>query len=178
MSEAESQACQNVRRILRGCPPTREGQNAAMLKSALRLLLLAALLVPALPAAQQKRSKGPSTTSNRGGLSARVAPEYQAQLRATPLAVRSQARALQSRLHEESSALRDLRARAAAATTDEAKRAAWSEHYRLLYGEMRRRAPALKEHINLLEKIARSRFEPPVRRSEGIDAYGFDRAEN
>lgn len=178
MSDAESLTCQKLRHILRGCPPTRAGQNASMLKSVLRLVLLGALLTPALPAASQKRSKGPSPTGNRGGLSARVAPEYQARLRATPLAVRAQARALQSRIFEESAALRELRARAASARTDEAKRAAWSEHYRLLYGEMRRQAPALKGHIDLLEKIARSRFEPPVRRSEGIDAYGFDRAES
>lgn len=141
-------------------------------------LLSAILGVGLLPAAAQKRAKGPSTTGTRSNLPARVEAEDQARLRATPLAVREQARALQIRIQEESPALRTLRERAASARTSEEKRAAWLEHSRVLYGEMRRRAPALKSHIDVLEKIARGRFEPPKKRMEGIDSYGFDRAES
>lgn len=149
-----------------------------MRKPVLCLLLLGVLLAPTLPAASSKRPKNPSPTGNRAGLSARVEPELQAQLRATPLAVRAQGRALQGRIFESSSTLRALRERAAAARTSEEKRHAWTEHNRLLYGEMRRQAPGIRAHIDLLEKIARSRFEPPKKRLEGIDSYGFDRAES
>jgi large subunit ribosomal protein L22 len=56
----------------------------------------------------------------------------------------------------------------------EARRAAWEEYRRLLYGEMRRRAPALRAQVDLLEEIARWRFEPAGLRGDALDGFGYD----
>ncbi len=139
-------------------------------------LAFAASAVAAPPRSQ--RSKRPlGASAGDGGSAARVDVRLQARLRATPLAVRTEARVIQVRLATSDPVLLAWRDRANTARTNEVKYEAWSAYNTRLYGEMRRRAPALREHINLLEKIARGRFEPPPRRGEGIDSAGFDRAE-
>ena len=126
-----------------------------------------------------KRSRGPIGGDLPTGTEARGRGDRtaQAQLQNAPLEMRTTARKLQTDLRTSDPVYAALEQKAAKARTDEDKRAAWNQYYTRLYGEMRHRKPALTAYINLLEKVARSRFDPPVRRGEALDNAGFDRAE-
>ncbi len=162
--------------------PRPEAARSAPMKIS-RVLLVSALVAGAFlpgseaaPPKQSRRSRQPTGLSDPVG-AGRVDAVLLARMRAAPLGTRARGRALQMHVVSSDPSLAALQAGAAAARTDEAKRAAWSEYNTRLYGEMRRRDPALRAHVDLLEKIARSRFEPPVRRGEAMDSLGYDRAE-
>jgi len=126
------------------------------------------------PANKPRRSTGPANGDVRG----RGDRDVQARLQNAPLETRINARKLQLDVLNYNPALPPLRQQIATARTDESKRAAWDKFYTILYGEMRRRKPEYTDFINLLEKVARSRYEPPGKRGEALDSAGFDRAES
>lgn len=138
------------------------------------------LATPALAVAPtNKRNKQPlanelSPSRDARGRGDRAA---QARLQAAPLEMRTTARRLQTELLATNPVYAALRIRIASAPTDEEKRAAWNQYNTRLYREMRRRKPALTAYINLLETVARSRYDAPIRRGEALDNAGFDRAE-
>ena len=101
----------------------------------------------------------------------------QARLQAAPLEIRTSARRLQTALLASDPVYAALQRKAGRARTDEEKRAAWNQYNTRLYGEMRRRKPGLTAYIKLLETVARSRYDSPIRRGEALDRAGFDRAE-
>jgi len=124
-----------------------------------------------------KRQKAGSSAGGGNGTRGRGDRNAQAQLQATPLDTRLSARRLQLEVLNTNPAFPGLRQQIATAPTDELKRAAWDQYYTRLYGEMRRRRPAQREYIDLLEKVVRSRYDSPQRRGEALDSAGFDRAE-
>ncbi len=144
------------------------------------ILLLAGGLVASQALAvapANKRQKSASLANGRDGRG-RGDRNAQARLQAAPLEMRVNARKLQLEILNHNPAFPGLRQEIAAARTDEIKRAAWDRYYATLYGEMRRRKPEYTEYIGLLEKVVRSRYDPPHRRGEAVDSAGFDRAES
>ncbi len=158
--------------------PSRVVHRVSWLIPAVLLLALAPSLVAAPPRQKRGRGANPNSALNDAaggpGRSDRALTE---RMRRTPLAVRVAGHRLQKEVIATTPRLDDLRARAAIARTDREKRAAWNEYYARLYGEMRRRRPALTAHVNLLERLARARYNPPPLRGEAIDAAGYDRPE-
>ncbi len=126
-----------------------------------------------------KRARQPLTGDLNTGADARGRGDRtaQARLQAAPLEMRTTARRLQSGLLASDPVYAALQRKIGAARTDEEKRAAWNQYNTRLYGEMRRRKPTLSAYINLLETVARSRYDAPIRRGEALDNAGFDRAE-
>ena len=127
-----------------------------------------------------KRTRQPLSDdlNNGGDARGRGDRAAQARLQAAPLEMRISARRLQTDLVAADPVYAALQRKVARARTDEEKRAAWNQYNTRLYGEMRRRKPALAAYINLLETVARSRYDAPIRRGEALDGAGFDRAEN
>ena len=148
---------------------------------AIFVVLTGGALVPRMDALppSTKRGRGPLGGDVPSGTDARGRGDRaaQARLQNAPLEMRTSGRKLQLEVRASDPVFAALEQRAAKARTDEEKRAAWNQYYTRLYGEMRRRKPALREYVNLLEKVARSRFDPPIRRGEALDNAGFDRAE-
>ena len=143
------------------------------------LVALASSLAAAPPRQKRGRSAAPGAAAlndaaNGPGRSDRALTE---RMRRTPLSVRAAGRRLQLEVLASTPRLDDLRSRAAVARTDREKRAVWNEYNARLYGEMRRRQPTLTAHVNLLERLARARYNPPPLRGEAIDAAGYDRPE-
>ncbi len=149
---------------------------------ALAVALAGGLLAPpafAIPPST-KRTRQPLSDDLGPGGDARGRGDRaaQARLQAAPLEMRISARRLQTDLVATDPVYAALQKRVTLARTDEEKRAAWNQYNTRLYGEMRRRKPALAAYINLLETVARSRYDAPIRRGEALDNAGFDRAEN
>ncbi len=137
-------------------------------------VVLASHALAVAPANKRQKAPGGGSSHDVRGRGDRNA---QAQLQAAPLDTRLSARRLQLDVLHTNPAFPGLRQQIATAPTDELKRAAWDQYYAVLYGEMRRRKPAQREYIDLLEKVARSRYDSPQRRGEALDNAGFDRAE-
>lgn len=126
-----------------------------------------------------KQTRQPLTGDLNTGADARGRGDRaaQARLQAAPLEMRTTVRRLQTGLLASDPVYAALQQKIGRARTDEEKRAAWNQYNTRLYGEMRRRKPALAAYINLLETVARSRYDAPIRRGEALDNAGFDRAE-
>jgi hypothetical protein len=125
-----------------------------------------------------KRTKPPTEKPTGSNVRGRGDRDAQARLQAAPLEMRVTARKLQLDILNADPAFPALQARIATARTDEIKRGFWNQYYVRLYGEMRRRNPGLKEYIDLLETVARSRYESAHKRGEALDSAGFDRSES
>ncbi len=126
-----------------------------------------------------KRGRQPVTGDLNTGGEARGRGDRaaQARLQAAPLEMRTSARRLQTALLASDPVYAALQRKIGLARTDEEKRVAWNRYNTRLYGEMRRRKPSLAAYIKLLETVARSRYDAPIRRGEALDRAGFDRAE-
>lgn len=140
------------------------------------LLATPALAVP--PTTKRTRQPLSDDLSTGGDARGRGDRAAQARLQAAPLEMRISARRLQTDLVATDPLYAALQKGVTLARTDEEKRAAWNQYNTRLYGEMRRRKPALAAYINLLEAVARSRYDAPIRRGEALDSAGFDRADN